>query len=53
MCLERLRRWNEEPNVQDSAVELSGPTEVIDKIAYVLLNPVTSGLVRLVDGRAR
>jgi len=49
MCVKRLRCWDEvvwEPNVQYSAVELSGPTEVLDKMAYVLLNPVSAGLVR-------
>jgi len=49
MCVKRLRRWDEvvwEPNVQYNAVELSGPTEVLDKMAYVLLNPVSAGLVR-------
>jgi len=49
MCIKRLRGWEEvvwEPNVAYNAVELSGPTEVLDKVAYVLLNPVTAGLVR-------
>jgi REP element-mobilizing transposase RayT len=49
MCVKRLRCWDEvvwEPNVQYNAVELSGPTEVLDKVAYVLLNPVSAGLVR-------
>jgi len=49
MCIKRLRGWEEvvwEPNVPYSAVELSGPTEVLDKVAYVLLNPVSAGLVR-------
>lgn len=49
MCIKRLRGWEEvvwEPNVAYSAVELSGPTEVFDKVAYVLLNPVSAGLVR-------
>ena len=49
MCVKRLRSWDEvvwEPNVQYSAVALSGPTEVLDKVAYVLLNPVSAGLVR-------
>ena len=49
MCVKRLRGWDEvvwEPNVQYSAVELSGPAEVLDKMAYVLLNPVSAGLVR-------
>ena len=47
-CIKRLRDWDEvvwEPNVPYSAVELSGPTEVLDKVAYVLLNPVSAGLV--------
>jgi REP element-mobilizing transposase RayT len=49
VCVKRLRGWDEvvwEPNVQYSAVELSGPAEVLDKMAYVLLNPVSAGLVR-------
>ena len=49
MCIKRLRGWEEvvwEPNVPYSAVELSGPAEVLDKVAYVLLNPVSAGLVR-------
>jgi REP element-mobilizing transposase RayT len=48
-CIKRLRGWDEvvwEPNVTYSAVELSGPTELLDKVAYVLLNPVSAGLVR-------
>ena len=48
MCVKRLRHWEEvvwEPNVQYSAVELSGPAEALDKMAYVLLNPVTAALV--------
>jgi REP element-mobilizing transposase RayT len=48
-CIKRLRSWDEvvwEPNVSFSAVELSGPTEVLDKVAYTLLNPVSAGLVR-------
>lgn len=48
-CIKLLRGWDEvvwEPNVSYSAVELPGPTEVVDKVAYVLLNPVTAGLVR-------
>ena len=47
--LKRLRGWDEvvwEPNVQTSAVELSGPAEILDKAAYTLLNPVSAGLVR-------
>jgi hypothetical protein len=49
MCIKRLRGWEEvvwEPNVPYSAVELSGSAEVLDKVAYVLLNPVSAGLVR-------
>ncbi len=49
MCVKRLRCWDEvvwEPNTTYSAVELSGPTEVLDKVAYVLLNPVSAALVR-------
>ncbi len=49
MCVKRLRKWDEvvwEPNVQFSAVELTGSAEVLDKVAYVLLNPVSAGLVR-------
>ena len=49
MCVKRLRRWDEvvwEPNVPYSAVELGGPSEVLDKVAYVLLNPVSAALVR-------
>jgi len=49
MCVKRLRRWDEvvwEPNVAYSAVDLSGPAEVLDKVTYVLLNPVSAGLVR-------
>jgi len=49
MCVKRLRRWDEvvwEPNVTYSAVELAGPAEVLDKVAYVLLNPVSAALVR-------
>ena len=48
-CIKRLRGWDEvvwEPNVTYSAVELSGPSEVLDKVAYTLLNPVSAGLVR-------
>lgn len=49
MCVKHLRDWDEvvwEPNVQVSAVELTGIEEVLDKVAYTLLNPVSSGLVR-------
>lgn len=47
--IKRLRRWEEvvwEPNVHYSAVELQGQAETLDKIAYILLNPVSAGLVR-------
>ena len=46
--IKRLRRWDEvvwEPNVHFSAVELQGSAEVLDKMAYTLLNPVSAGLV--------
>jgi putative transposase len=49
MCVKQIRRWDEvvwEPNVPYSAVELHGPSEVLDKAAYVLLNPVSAALVR-------
>jgi len=49
MCVKRLRQWDEvvwEPNVAYSAVELTGPAEVLDKMAYVILNPVSAALVR-------
>lgn len=49
MCVKRFRRWDEvvwEPNVAYSAVELVSPPEVIDKVAYVILNPVSAALVR-------
>lgn len=48
MCIKRLRKWDEvvwEPNVACSAVELCGASEVLDKVAYVLLNPVSAELV--------
>ena len=48
MCIKRLRTWDEvvwEPNVPCSAVELSGAAEILDKVAYVLLNPVSARLV--------
>jgi len=54
MCVKRLRRWDEvvwEPNVAYSAVELGGPSEVLDKVAYVLLNPVSAALVRSPETR--
>ena len=49
MCIKRVRKWDEvvwEPNVAYSAVELVGTNEVLDKVAYVLLNPVSAALVR-------
>jgi putative transposase len=49
MCVKRIRQWDEvvwEPNVAYSAVELTGPSEVLDKMAYVILNPVSASLVR-------
>ena len=49
MCIKRVRKWDEvvwEPNVACSAVELAGTSEVLDKVAYVLLNPVSAALVR-------
>ncbi len=49
MCVKRLRHWDEvvwEPNVAYSAVELTGPSEVLDKVAYVILNPTSAALVR-------
>lgn len=49
MCVKRLREWDEvvwEPNVPVSAVELKGSAEVLDKVAYALLNPVSAELVR-------
>jgi REP element-mobilizing transposase RayT len=49
MCIKRARKWDEvvwEPNVAYSAVELAGTSEVLDKVAYVLLNPVSAALVR-------
>ena len=49
MGVKRLRDWDEvvwEPNVPYSAVALEGPQEVLDKVAYTLLNPVSAGLVR-------
>ena len=39
-------RWCGSPTWHYSAVELGGPAEVLDKIAYVLLNPVSAALVR-------
>jgi hypothetical protein len=47
--IKRLRGWDEvvwEPNVHYSAVELRGEGEVLDKMAYTLLNPVSAGLVQ-------
>ena len=48
MAVKRLRGWDEvvwEPNVGTSAVELIGRAEVLDKVAYTMLNPVSAGLV--------
>jgi REP element-mobilizing transposase RayT len=48
-CIKRLRGWDEvvwEPNVTYNAVELAGQAEVLDKVAYTILNPVSAGLVR-------
>ena len=50
--IKRLRRWDEvvwEPNVHYSAVELLGEAEVLDKMAYTLLNPVSAGLVHRLE----
>ncbi len=50
--IKRLRRWDEvvwEPNVPYSAVELHGPAEILDKVAYTILNPVSAGLVNRPD----
>jgi len=52
MCVKRLRGWDEvvwEPNVPVSAVELTDTKEVLDKVAYTLLNPVSAELVRTPD----
>jgi putative transposase len=49
MSIKLLRNWDEvvwEPGVPYSAIELGGPSEILDKVAYTLLNPVTAGLVR-------
>jgi REP element-mobilizing transposase RayT len=49
MSIKRLRGWDEvvwQPNIATSAVELTGPAEILDKVAYTLLNPVSAGLVR-------
>ena len=49
MCVKRVRKWDEvvwEPNVACSAIELPGSAEVLEKVAYVLLNPVSAALVR-------
>lgn len=46
--IKQLRAWDEvvwEPNVHYSAVELEGQAEVLDKIVYTLLNPVSAELV--------
>ena len=49
MCIKRIRGWDEvvwEPNVPTSAIELTGTSEILDKVAYTILNPVSAGLVR-------
>ena len=49
MCIKRLRQWEEvlfEPHVSYSAVELRGDKEILDKVAYTVLNPVSAALVR-------
>ena len=49
VCIKRVRDWDEvvwEPNVACSAVELTGTSEILDKVAYVILNPVSAALVR-------
>ena len=49
MSVKRLRHWDEvvwEPNVPYNAVALHGPAEIVDKVAYTLLNPVSAALVR-------
>ena len=48
MCIKRLRSWNEvvwEPNKTYSAVALAGAKEVLDKIVYTILNPMSATLV--------
>ena len=49
MGVKRLRSWDEvlwEPNVAYSAVELGGQAEILDKVAYTVLNPVSAELVQ-------
>ena len=49
MCIKRLRRWDEvvwEPNVAYNSMVLTDQAEVLDKIGYTLLNPVSACLVR-------
>ena len=49
MCIKRLRRWEEvvwEPNVAYNSTVLTDQAEVLDKIGYTLLNPVSACLVR-------
>ena len=49
LSIKQLRDLDEvlwEPNVPYSAVELGRPSEILDKIAYTLLNSVSAGLVR-------
>ena len=48
-CIKRLRRWDEvvwEPHIAYSAVSLPGRAEVLDKLSYCILNPVSAALVR-------
>jgi len=48
MCTKVLRKWEGSvwDNGQTSAVKLTTPEAVVDKIGYVLANPVASGLVK-------
>ena len=49
MCVKRLRRWDEvvfEPNTPYNSTVLDGQAEVMHKVMYTLLNPVTASLVR-------
>ena len=49
MCVKCLRKWDEvvwEPNVAFNAVELSGEPEIMNKVLYTMLNPVSARLVR-------
>ena len=48
-CIKRLRGWDEvvwEPHVAYNAVSLPSRGEVLDKICYCILNPVSAALVR-------